>query len=63
LPPRIIEKGMASDRIVIDTVISKYCDHTPLRRQSVMRGRETGLEWSQVTLGEVSAILCKRRSP
>jgi hypothetical protein len=27
LPPRIIEKGLASDRIVIDTIISKYCDY------------------------------------
>jgi transposase len=27
LPPRIIEKGLASDRIVIDTIISKYCYH------------------------------------
>ena len=32
LPPRIIEKCLASDRIVIDTVISKYCNHTPLYR-------------------------------
>ena len=27
LPPRIIEKCLASDRIVIDTVVSKYCNH------------------------------------
>jgi transposase len=27
LPPRIIEKGLASDRVVIDTVVSKYSDH------------------------------------
>ena len=27
LPPRIIEKGLASDRIVIDTIISKYSDY------------------------------------
>jgi len=27
LPPRIIEKCLASDRIVIDTVVSKYCDY------------------------------------
>ena len=30
LPPRIIEKCLASDRIVIETVISKYCNHTHL---------------------------------
>jgi transposase len=28
LPPRIIEKCLASDRIVIDTVVSKYCNHS-----------------------------------
>ena len=28
LPPRIIEKCLASDRIVIETVVSKYCNHT-----------------------------------
>ena len=27
-----IEKGLASDRIVIDTVVRKYCDHVPLYR-------------------------------
>ena len=39
LPPRIIEKCLASDRIVIDTVVSKYCNHTPLHRQSVISGK------------------------
>jgi transposase len=50
LPPRIIEKGLASDRVVIDTVVSKYSDHLPLYRQSVMLERETGLEISRATL-------------
>jgi transposase len=27
VPVRIIEKGLASDRVVIDTVVSKYTDH------------------------------------
>ncbi|MGH9627612.1 MAG: IS66 family transposase zinc-finger binding domain-containing protein [Bryobacteraceae bacterium] len=27
LEPRIVEKGLASDAVVIDTVVSKYCDH------------------------------------
>jgi transposase len=26
LPARIIEKGIVSDRVIIDTVIAKYCD-------------------------------------
>jgi transposase len=50
LPPRIIEKCLASDRIVVDTVISKYCNHTPLHRQSVMLKRDIGLEISRATL-------------
>ena len=50
LPPRIIEKCLASDRIVIDTVISKYCNHTPLHRQSVILARDIGLEISRATL-------------
>jgi hypothetical protein len=50
LPPRIIEKCLASERIVIDTVVSKYCNHTPLRRQSVILERDIGLEISRATL-------------
>ena len=50
LPRRIIEKGLASDRVVIDTVVSKYADHLPLYRQSVILERETGLELSRATL-------------
>jgi transposase len=50
LPPRIIEKSLASDQIVIDTVVSKYCDHTPLYRQSAILERDTGLELSRATL-------------
>ena len=49
-PARIIDKGLVSDRVVIDTVISKYSDHLPLYRQSVMLERETGLEISRATL-------------
>ena len=49
-PPRIIEKCLASDRIVIDTVVSKYCNHTPLHRQSMIMERDSGLEISRATL-------------
>jgi transposase len=49
-PPRIVEKGLVSDRVVIDTVIAKYSDHLPLYRQSVMLERETGLEISRATM-------------
>ena len=50
LPPRIIEKCLASDRIVIDTVVSKYCNHTPLHRQSMILERDLGLDISRATL-------------
>ena len=50
LPPRIIEKCLASDRIVIETVVSKYCNHTPLHRQSMILERDIGLEISCATL-------------
>lgn len=49
-PPRIIEKCLASDELVIDTVVRKYCDHTPLYRQSAILERDTGLELSRATL-------------
>ena len=49
-PTRIIDKSLVSDRVVVDTVIGKYCDHLPLYRQSVMLERETGLEISRATL-------------
>jgi transposase len=48
--PRIIEKGLASDRVVVETVIAKYCDHMPLYRQSCMLEREAGLAISRATL-------------
>ncbi len=40
LEPRIIEKGLASDAVVIETVVSKYCDHSVprTRRQRCRRG-------------------------
>jgi len=50
LPARIIDKGLVSDRVVIDTVVSKYSDHLPLYRQSVMLERDTGVEISRATL-------------
>ena len=50
LPARIIDKGLVSDRVVIDTVVAKYSDHLPLYRQSAILERETGVELSRATL-------------
>ena len=50
MPPRIVEKGSASDRIVIETVVAKYSDHMPLYHQSAILEREAGLEIGRATL-------------
>jgi transposase len=50
LEPRIVDKGLASDRVVIGTVVAKYCDHLPLYRQQAMLEREAGVEISRGTL-------------
>jgi transposase len=50
LPARIIDKGLASNRVVIDTLVSKYADHVPLYRQSAILERQTGIELSRATL-------------
>jgi transposase len=41
VPVRIIEKGLASDRVIIDTVVSKYAVYVPIYRQSAILKRET----------------------
>jgi transposase len=50
LAPRIVDKGLASDRVVIETVVAKYVDHLPLYRQEAMLEREAGVEISRATL-------------
>jgi len=50
LPVRIIDKGLASDRVVIDTVVNKYADYVPFYRQSAVLERETGIEIPRATL-------------
>jgi transposase len=53
MPPvesRIVDKGLASDRVVVQTVVAKYCDHLPLYRQAAMLEREAGLEVGRATL-------------
>ena len=50
LPLRIIDKGLVSDRVVIDTLVSKYSDHLPLYRQSVILERDAGVSISRATM-------------
>jgi len=39
-----------SDRVVIDALVEKYCDHLPLYRQSAILEREAGVEISRATM-------------
>lgn len=48
--PKIIEKSKASNRVIVDTLISKYCNHLPLYRQCAILEREAGIELSRMTL-------------
>ena len=50
LEPRIIEKGLASNPVVVETVTAKYLDHLPLYRQAAILEREAGLEIGRATL-------------
>jgi transposase len=49
-PVEIVEKGLASSRVVINTVVAKYCDHLPLYRQSVMLERDAEVRISRGTM-------------
>jgi transposase len=50
LPKRIIDKGLVSDRLVIDTLVSKYSDHLPLYRQRAILMRDAGVSISRATM-------------
>jgi transposase len=50
LPPRIIEKSLASDRLIIETIVNKYADYVPLYRQSAILERASRVELSRATL-------------
>jgi transposase len=50
LPPRIIEKSLVSDQVIVDSIISKYSNHCPLYRQSVILLRDAGIDISRATI-------------
>ena len=50
LPERIVEKGLVSDRVVINTLVNKYSDHLPLYRQSAILLRDTGVTIGRATM-------------
>jgi len=46
---KIIEKSKASNAVIIDTIIAKYCNHQPLYRQQETLWREAGIEITAMT--------------
>lgn len=47
---RIIEKSLVSDSIIVDTIVTKYANHNPLYRQSVILLRDAGIDISRATM-------------
>ncbi len=60
LPSRPIERGRPGSGLLAHVLVSKYCDHLPLYRQSQIYGRE-GLDLERSTLadwvGKATALL------
>jgi len=60
LPSRPIERGRPGPGLLAHVLVSKYCDHLPLYRQSEIYGRE-GIELERSTLadwvGKATALL------
>src|SRR5258708_17176235 len=44
LPERLIQKILVSDKVIIDTIVSKYADHSPLYRQRVILLADAGID-------------------
>jgi len=49
MPVRIVEKGKLSDAVVVDSLVRKYGEHTPLYRQLISLEREAGVTLSPAT--------------
>ena len=47
---RIIDKSLVSDGIIIDTIICKYGNHSPLYRQSAILLRDAGIDIGRATM-------------
>jgi transposase len=50
LPAKIVEKGKLSNAVVVDVILKKYRDHTPLYRQGMILDRDCEIEISRSTL-------------
>ena len=50
LPPRIIDKCLIADEVIIDTIVSKYANHCPLYRLSAILLRDAGIAITRATM-------------
>ena len=62
-PPRLIEGGIPTERLIADVVVSKYADHLPLYRQAQIFTRD-GIHLDRSTMAAwVGAAARTRTSP
>jgi hypothetical protein len=50
VPEKIVEKGILSNRLLVNVAINKYSDHAPLYRQALAMKRDAGVDVSAATL-------------
>ncbi len=61
-PAAIVEKGVLAASLVVETIINKCLDHTPLYRQAVHLGHDAGVGISQSTLSS-SVLRAEKAEP
>jgi transposase len=49
---RIVPKSLLSDNVIVDLVVNKYCEATPLYRQQAVLKRDAGVEVALSTLDD-----------
>jgi len=49
---RIAPKSLLSDNVIVDLLVNKYCEATPLYRQQVVLKRDAGVEVALSTLDD-----------
>lgn len=52
VPERIAPKSILSDEVIIDFLVSKYCDSVPLYRQRAILRRDLGIEVALTTIND-----------
>jgi hypothetical protein len=63
MPAQIIEKGKLSDKMIVDVIIQKFCDHNPLYRQSAAIFRDAKVAVSRKTMSGIVVKIGSRLRP